>query len=48
MADESAMYNGVEKEFADHQSVNHKAGEYVRDDAHINTSESVQRMTRNI
>jgi hypothetical protein len=29
----------VGKSFADHQSVNHGAGEYVRDDVHTNTVE---------
>jgi transposase-like protein len=46
MTDESAIYNGVEKEFAEHQSVNHKAGEYVRGDAHVNTSESVHSLMK--
>jgi transposase-like protein len=46
MSDESAMYNGVGIEYADHQTVNHKAGEYVRGDAHINTSESVHSLMK--
>jgi hypothetical protein len=41
MTDESAIYNGVGNEFAAHQSVNLKAGQYVNGDAHVNTSESV-------
>jgi transposase-like protein len=46
MTDESAIYNGVGVGFAEHQSVNHKAGEYVRGDAHINTSESVHSLMK--
>jgi transposase-like protein len=41
MTDESSVYSFAEDEFASHESVNHKAGEYVRGDAHVNTSESV-------
>lgn len=41
MSDESPMYAGTDEEYADHQTVNHKAGEYVRGEAHVNTSESV-------
>ena len=41
MSDESAMYIGTDEEYADHQTVNHKAGEYVRGEAYVNTSESV-------
>jgi transposase-like protein len=39
MTDESGLYINVGKSFADHQSVNHGAGEYVRDDVHTNTVE---------
>jgi transposase-like protein len=39
-SDESALYNGVNEEFASHETVNHHKGEYVRDAAHVNTSES--------
>jgi transposase-like protein len=46
MTDESALYNGSEKEYADHQTVNHKAGEYVRGDAHVNTGESVHSLMK--
>ncbi len=46
MSDESAMYIGTDKEYADHQTVNHKAGEYVRGEAHVNTSESVHSLMK--
>lgn len=39
-SDESPSYNMVYTEFASHESVNHKAGEYVRGDCHVNSSES--------
>jgi transposase-like protein len=39
MTDESVLYIKVGKEFADHQSVEHGAREYVRGDAHTNTIE---------
>jgi transposase-like protein len=39
MTDESAVYPAVGREFAEHASVNHGAGEYVRGDAHTNTVE---------
>lgn len=39
MTDDARMYRKVAKQFADHQSVNHSAGEYVRGDAHTNTIE---------
>jgi transposase-like protein len=38
--DESPSYNMVYTSFAGHESVNHKAGEYVRGNTHVNTSES--------
>lgn len=41
MTDESPSYSFVADEFAGHESVNHKVGEYVRESAHVNTSESV-------
>lgn len=41
MTDESPLYSFAQDDFAGHESVNHKAGEYVRGDAHVNTSESV-------
>lgn len=41
MTDESPSYSFVADEFASHDSVNHGAGEYVRETAHVNTSESV-------
>jgi transposase-like protein len=37
MTDESNIYNKVGTEFAEHQSVNHSAEEYVRNDAHTQT-----------
>lgn len=40
MTDELNLYKWVGKEFADHQTVCHSAGEYVRGEVHINTSES--------
>jgi hypothetical protein len=39
MTDEGGQYHRVGKEFARHESVNHGADEYVRGDAHTNTSE---------
>jgi len=35
----SAPIQGLDKEFADHQTVNHGTGEYVRGNAHTNTAE---------
>ncbi len=40
-SDESPSYSFVRSLFADHQSVNHKKGEYVRGTSHVNTAESV-------
>ena len=41
MTDESRVYPSIGAEFANHASVNHSAGEYVRDDVHhTNTVES--------
>lgn len=39
MADELLAYKGLGKEFADHQTVNHGTGEYVRGNAHTNCAE---------
>jgi transposase-like protein len=39
--DESRLYTEVGAEFADHQTVNHSADEYVRGDAYTNTIEGV-------
>jgi transposase-like protein len=44
--DESPSYSFVKDSFAEHKAVNHKAGEYVRDDAHVNTSESVHALLK--
>src|SRR3954453_21132132 len=38
-AEESNIYLTVGKQFASHETVNHSAKEYVRDDAHTNTVE---------
>jgi len=39
MTDEFRSYKGLDKEFADHQTVHHGTGEYVRGNAHTNTAE---------
>jgi len=39
MTDEAGVYKRAGKQFASHQSVNHRAGEYARGDAHTNTIE---------
>ena len=39
MTDEAKFYRRIGREFAEHQTVNHGAGEYVRGDAHTNTLE---------
>jgi transposase-like protein len=39
MTDEFLAYKGLDKEFADHQTVNHGTGEYVRGNVHTNTAE---------
>ena len=39
MTDEGTYYREVGREFARHDSVNHRVDEYVRDDAHTNTAE---------
>lgn len=41
MTDDARMYRKIAKQFADHQAVNHTAGEYVRGTAHTNTIEGV-------
>ncbi len=46
MTDESPSYSFAQTEFATHESVNHGAGEYVRGDAHVNTSESVHALLK--
>ena len=46
MTDESPSYSFAQTEFAGHESVNHGAGEYVRGDAHVNTSESVHALLK--
>ena len=40
MTDDFRAYRGLADEFADHQSVNHSAGEYVRGRIHTNTIEN--------
>ena len=37
--DEAKHYPRLARPFADHQTVNHKAGEYVRGEVHTNTAE---------
>lgn len=37
--DESRLYDGSDEHFAEHGTVKHSAGEYVRDDVHTNTME---------
>jgi transposase-like protein len=39
MTDESNVYPKIGEEFAEHDTVNHSANEYVRGDAHTNTAE---------
>ena len=46
MTDESPSYFGVIDHFADHQTVNHKKGEYVRRAVHVNTAESVHALLK--
>ena len=40
MTDEANYYNQIGAEFAEHGTVNHSAGEYVKGDAHVNTLEN--------
>jgi hypothetical protein len=37
--DESKLYPEVGREFAAHETVNHRAKEYARDDVHVNSAE---------
>lgn len=37
--DESRLYRQIGKQFAAHESVKHSAGEYAREDVHVNTAE---------
>lgn len=46
MTDESPAYWFAKDEFAGHETVDHKGGEYVRGDAHVNTSESVHALLK--
>ncbi len=46
MSDESPSYSFAQNEFACHESVNHKQGEYVRGNAHVNTCESVHALMK--
>ena len=39
MTDEAGQYTHLKKDFAEHEVVQHGAGEYVRGDAHTNTLE---------
>jgi transposase-like protein len=39
MTDDARLYRKIALRFAEHQAVNHSAGEYVRGDAHTNTVE---------
>ena len=39
MTDEAPVYQGVTRWSADHQTVNHAAKEYVRDDAYTSSAE---------
>lgn len=39
MTDEAWVYSAIGRTFSDHQTVNHKAKEYVRDDAYTNSVE---------
>lgn len=40
MTDEWTAYKGLDKEFASHETINHRLDEYVRGDVHTNTAES--------
>lgn len=44
--DESPSYSFVQREFAKHESVNHKKDEYVRGNSHVNTCESVHALLK--
>jgi hypothetical protein len=41
MTDELVLYTGIGSEFAGgHKALNHRKGEYAKDDAHVNSGES--------
>ncbi len=40
MTDEAGVYGQLGRDFAEHGTVNHSIGEYVRGDAHTNTAEN--------
>ena len=40
MTDEAGVYGQLGRDFAEHETVNHSIGEYVRGDAHTNTAEN--------
>ncbi len=44
--DESPSYSFAKDSFSEHKAVNHKKGEYVRGDAHVNTAESVHALLK--
>jgi len=44
--DESPSYSFAKDSFSEHKTVNHKKGEYVRGDAHVNTAESVHALLK--
>ncbi len=44
--DESPSYSFAQNEFAAHHAVNHKKGEYVRGNVHVNTAESVHALLK--
>ena len=44
--DEYGSYRGLDKEFASHETVSHKAREYARNDVHVNTAESFNGMLK--
>ena len=48
MTDELRAYNGLDKEFAGHETMRHSTGEYVRGDAYTNTIESFFVMKKGI
>lgn len=46
MTDESPSYFGVNQHFVEHNAVNHKKGEYVRGNSHVNTYESIHALLK--
>ena len=46
MTDESPSYFGVNQHFIEHNTVNHKKGEYVRGNSHVNTCESIHALLK--